>query len=92
MKHNHGRIKNAKLRVDGSGDREFKQAFKAYVRSKVGRGVIAKSNFVGSEKDSLIQLADMVAGAIARAHKEPRNDASFLDRIRHKIEDLWRFG
>ena len=92
MMHNHGRIRDAKLRVDGSGDRVFKQAFQAYLRGKLGENVVSQCRFLDSKKDSLIQLADMAAGAINRAYKEPKRDTSYLDKIRHKIENTWQFG
>ena len=91
VKHNFGRITNARLRLDGSGDRAFKQACQSYLRAKVGRDVFRKLKFVNSKNDSLIQLADMVAGAISKAHRPKRRDHSFKEKISHRIEDLWLF-
>ncbi len=66
IKYNHGKIRGASLRIDGSGTREFKRAFESNLRSKVKDGTISKCKFVNSKSDSLIQLADMVSGAIYR--------------------------
>jgi Protein of unknown function (DUF3800) len=92
LAHNHGQITGAKLRVDGSGDREFKKAFTTYLRQKLGANVLAHCRFVDSKADNLIQLADMIAGSVFRANHTVNADASFYERIRHKVEDLWRFG
>lgn len=92
LMHNQGQITGAKLRVDGSGDRAFKNAFKTYLRQKLETGVIESAKSVDSKADSLIQLADMIAGAVYRAHHPDRPDTAFLERVRHKIEDLWAFG
>ncbi len=85
-------IQPAKLRVDGSGSREFKNAFKTYLRQKLGTGVIADCKFVDSASDSLIQLADMVSGALYRSAHLEKSGQSFLDLIRHKVEDILFLG
>jgi hypothetical protein len=91
LKYNHGRINGASLRIDGSGSREFKRAFQSTLRSKLKDGTIAKCKFVDSKSDSLIQLADMISGAVYRQFNPSRPDSSFLDRVRQKVEDLWEF-
>jgi len=50
LRHNRGKIKDASLRVDGSGDREFKQAFKTYLRGKLSSQTMKKCKFVDSKK------------------------------------------
>ena len=91
MRHNHGSILGASLKIDGSGDRTFKLAFQTYLRRKLREGTISKFKFVDSKTDSLIQLSDMIAGAIYRNYNPERRDASFFDRIRYAVEDLWEF-
>lgn len=91
MKQNDGTIQGASLKIDGSGDRAFKQAFQTYLRKKLQEGTISKFKFVDSKTDSLIQLSDMVAGAIYRHYNPERRDSSYFDRIRHTLEDLWEF-
>lgn len=54
MKHNRGKIRGARLRIDGSGSREFKAAFQAYLRNKLEPGVLQNAKFVDSATDSLI--------------------------------------
>ena len=91
MKHNRGSITGASLKIDGSGDKAFKRSFQTYLRKKLREGTVSKFKFVDSKSDSLIQLSDMVAGAIYRSYNLDRRDSSFFDRIRHKVEDLWEF-
>jgi len=91
LRHNHGRIRDASLRIDGSGDREFRQAFKTYLRGKLSSQTMKKCKFVDSKKDSLIQLADTVASSLFRKYSPKKADPAFADRIRHKIEDCWEF-
>lgn len=69
LKHSFGSIKNAKVRIDGSGEREFRKRMAAYLRKQVNikSDIITDVKFRDSKKDVLIQLADMVAGAINRS-------------------------
>lgn len=90
LQHNQATIRGAKLRVDGSGDRAFKRAFGTYLRRELG-AILDDCKFRDSANDDLIQLADMVAGATRRAHDETKLDGAFYDRIRHKVQDAWRF-
>ena len=91
LEHNQGRIRQAKLRVDGSGGREFKNAFKTYLRQRLPSGTLADCKFKDSASDSLIQLADMVAGALRRHYDPNKLEGQFRDRIAHKLEDEWKF-
>jgi hypothetical protein len=59
-------LKDAIVIFDGSGSREFKRQLTRYLRKKVGGG-IRKVKIQASHSNNLIQLADMVAGAINRS-------------------------
>lgn len=91
LKRNSSVIRAARLRIDGSGSREFKGAFSGSVRSIVGDGIIKNTKFLDSRKDSLIQLADMVAGSAARAYRPTKPDGTFLKMLAPKIDDLWEY-
>lgn len=58
-------LKDATVVIDGSGSREFKRQFQSYLKKKVGP-LIRKVKMQSSHSNNLIQLADMVAGAINR--------------------------
>lgn len=93
--HDGQRLIGAKVRIDGSGDREFQRATGAYLRRELGTGKIADIRMVDSKRDRLIQLADMCVGAIARAYRaETRNNADrWLAMLRDggRIENIWPF-
>ena len=59
-------LKDAIIIIDGSGSREFKRQFKTYLRKKIGTSIVKKVKIQSSHNNNLIQLADMVAGAIHR--------------------------
>ena len=51
-----------------------------------------KLQFVDSESNVLIQMADMVAGSIYRSYPETKSDSSeYLKLIKKRVEDLWEF-
>ena len=89
---------NAKIKIDGSGDRIFKRNFSVYLRKDLnynGKKVIKNLRFVNSKESVLIQLADMVAGS-ERRYFEYRNgiktDAEiYRNIIKKKIDDEWEF-
>ena len=57
-------LRDAIVIVDGSGSREFKRQLSSYLRRKVGTSVIKTVKIQTSHSNNLLQLADMVAGAI----------------------------
>lgn len=94
MKYDNNVLQNATIKIDSSGDKEFKNVLSAYLRKQLGQGKIKKFNYCDSKKDNLIQLADMVAGAIARKYSLSRKDASRwfeMLRKRNKIGNIWDF-
>lgn len=87
-------LQDASIKIDGSGDKEFKKALTSYLRQRIGEHKIKKFKFTDSRKDNLIQLADMVVGAIARSYSDSRKDANrWLDVLKRKgkIKDIWDF-
>lgn len=94
MQYDNDVLQNASIKIDGSGDKEFKKALSSYLRKYVGENKIKKFKFIDSKQDNLIQLADMVVGAIARSYSETRKDASrWLDMLKRKgkIKNIWEF-
>lgn len=88
-----GVLKDASVKIDGSGDREFKRSLTRHLRAQAGPGKIRKFRFVDSKADNLIQLADMCVGAISRSYRPGARD--FHDRwrrmLRKRIDDVWEF-
>jgi len=86
-------LNNANIKIDGSGDREFKRELNRYLRAQINQNLTFKIKFVDSHNDYLIQLADMVAGAIARSYPNSarqKND-SWRASLGKKIENVWDF-
>jgi hypothetical protein len=64
------------------------------LKKHVGSGKINKIKLIDSKKDNLIQLADMVVGAIARKYNLDRNDHDRWFKILQsskKINNIWSF-
>lgn len=65
-------LKNATVVIDGSGSRDFRRSFtsqlRKHLRLATGESQFKKLKFENSEKNNLLQLADMVCGAIARSY------------------------
>lgn len=94
MQHDGDILQNASIKIDGSGDKEFKKALTTYLRQSIGQFKIKKFKFVNSRNDNLIQLADMIVGAIARSYSEKRSEGSrWLNMLRRngKIKNIWDF-
>lgn len=93
MRHNEAAIRNASVKIDGSGDRKFKNALYAYLRKQLSAGTIRKLKFANSRNDNLIQLADMMAGAIARSYpgRNRKPDSTWRQMAKRQIENVWEF-
>ena len=93
LKHDGGVLKGARVKIDGSGDREFKRELDRYLRSQSEVGKLASIKFAESHRDNLIQLADMAAGAIARSYRtDDRKEAGrWRAMLANKIDDIWEF-
>lgn len=89
-----GALKAARIKIDGSGSREFKNHLATYLRKHCERDVVASLKFIDSHRDDLVQMADMVAGAIARARQDKTkraNPTRWRSFIAKHIEDEWDF-
>lgn len=84
-------LMGANIKIDGSGDREFKRTLSVYLRREVGPGKITKLRFSDSRQDNLIQLADMVTGAIARSYSERADANRWRSMLAQKIANIWEF-
>jgi hypothetical protein len=86
LQHDGNALVGARVKIDGSGDREF-------LKRESAEGKIVSVKFAESHRDNLIQLADMVAGAIARSYRE--GDRNEHDRWRKmlnsKVRNIWNF-
>ena len=95
LQHHGGSIVDAKIRIDGSGDRVFRRNFITYLRRELNAKndkVFKNCKMVDSKSNVLIQMVDMVAGSINRAQQTDKDDREeYRAKIRNHIEDEWRF-
>lgn len=95
LRHNSGTIKNARIRLDGRGNRVFRRRLLTYLRRDLNTGerrVVKNIRFRDSKRDVLIQLADMVAGSINRSFQTRKSDSQvYLGIIKPRVEDIWVF-
>ena len=96
LKYNFGTIKEAKIRLDGHGDRIYKREVIRYLRKELNNRVnrvFQKLQFVDSKSNVLIQLTDIIAGAIHRKYETNKSDACmYFGGIKKRVEDLWEFS
>lgn len=95
LKHHGGTIRHARVKIDGSGDRVFRKEFQTYLRrelNEVGEETMTDCRFVDSKSNVLIQMADMVAGAIHRSLITDKPDHSiYLKIIKSHVQNIWNF-
>jgi uncharacterized protein DUF3800 len=93
LKDAQGKIEDAKIKLDGRGDRTYKRAAGSYLRSQLNRSnsrIIKSLHFVDSKENVLIQLADMISGAVYHASQN-LTETEYQSLIRERIENIWRF-
>ncbi|MCX6734905.1 MAG: DUF3800 domain-containing protein [Candidatus Peregrinibacteria bacterium] len=95
LKYSDGKIKNAKIKIDGSGDRVFRKSFLSYLRrqlNSVDLKIMDNCKLVDSQQNVLIQLADMIAGSVHRSYNTEKDDHKIYKAIiKKRIENEWRF-
>jgi hypothetical protein len=90
LAHDGGALEGAKIRIDGSGDREFRRALGVYLRRELGNK-LRDVKMTDSKRDALTQLADMCIGAIARSARDRKDGRRWLNMLRPRIENIWQF-
>jgi hypothetical protein len=91
MAHDGGTLDAARVRIDGSGGRDFQRALNSYLRRELGAR-IKDVKMADSERDPLMQLADMCIGAITRAEREREDRERWKLMLKPRIADVWHFG
>src|SRR3989339_865937 len=87
LKHSNNSILNAKIRIDGSGDRIFRKNFLTYLRKELNteeKCIMQNCKLVDSKKDVMIQLADMIADSV-------KDSKIYKNIIVKHIDDEWLF-
>jgi hypothetical protein len=94
LKHSEGYVKNAKLRFDKRGEKTLRDNLRVYLSRELdnkNKKYFKDLKFVDSKENTLIQLADMVAGSIFSYYAG--KDKKYLEILKtsKKIEDIWPF-
>lgn len=87
-------IKKAKLKFDKRGEKEIRNQLRVYLSRELNnreRNIFIDLKFVDSRQNTLIQLADMVAGSIFSFYTN--KDKTYLKKLKtaSKVEDVWIF-
>jgi len=95
LQHSDGSVLDAKVRIDGSGDRLFRKSFTTYLRKQLNsdqRKVMKDCKLIDSKSNVLVQMADMIAGAVRRSYELDKTDSDlYKEIIKKHIEDEWQF-
>jgi hypothetical protein len=84
------RLSDAIVVLDRSGDRDFRKQLAPYLRRKIREGqngpkLIRKVRCERSHNNNLLQLADMVCGAVARSFRSDRRDRyTYRKIVKHR--------
>ena len=74
--------------LDGCGSREFRRQLSAYLRKRVndaaGNRYIQKVKIQNSNKNNLIQMADVIYGAVARSFGGKRDAKTYRFLVSHR--------
>lgn len=93
MSHDDGVLEEAKIVIDGRGERRLRREFERYMKQQLGSAV-KTIKFKDSGSDRLVQLADMCIGAIARSRRTDRKHGGrWLNLLQAagRIDDIWDF-
>lgn len=95
LQYSNNEIFDARIKIDGSGDRIFRRNFLTYLRKHLNskqRTIMRNCKLVDSKENVLIQMADMVAGSIRRSYDgEKKDHLKYKGIITKHIKDEWKF-
>ena len=88
-------LDKAIIRIDGKYDKEYRRYMRAFIRQElnIDQRKVADFDALDSKKNNLVQLADLIAGAINRALQSSKTDSDkYIKIIRNKIVVLKNLG
>lgn len=94
IKHNDGYIKDAKLKFDKRGERTLRNELRVYLSHQLdnkNEHIFTDLKFVDSRQNTLIQLADMIAGSINSSYSGKQT--IYLEELKDakRINNIWEF-
>lgn len=94
LKHSVKSIKNAKIKFDKRGEKSLRDEMRVYLSKELdnkNKKIFSDFKFVDSKQNTLVQLADMVAGSIySSAINKDKTYLKYLEKA-GRIEDIWLF-
>lgn len=94
LRQSKGYIKNAKLKFDKRGEKTIRDELRVYLSRELDNknsNIFTDLKFVDSKQNTLIQLADMVAGSIFAYYSG--KSKMYMNKLiaSGKVEDIWEF-
>ena len=82
-------LRNAKVVIDKTGNHEFRAHLAKYLKRKMNEGgaelLIRKVSMEGSHTNNLLQVADMVCGAVARSYNQQKKECGiYRELVSHR--------
>lgn len=80
-------LNNATVILDGSGSKDFRKELDHYLKKRIndpGQRLIRKVKIQDSKGNNLLQMADMVAGAVNRSFGNKGDASDYREIIRHR--------
>lgn len=76
-------LRDASVTIDRCGNRDFRQQLERYLKRKINthNRLIRKVKSEPSNSNNLLQLADMICGAVARSFREDKEDPNQFRRM-----------
>ncbi len=83
-------LEDAIVQIDASGEREFRRQLNNYLKKRINseKKHIKRVGFLNSANSSLIQLADMVAGALNRSQGGKPDADDYIQLIQYRQAHL----
>jgi hypothetical protein len=76
------------IKIDGRGDRGFRKVILSFIRTEIPERKIKDVKFIDSEKDNLVQMADMITGCIARTYNSQNKSNPWRKLLNKKVEEI----
>jgi hypothetical protein len=81
-----GSLDKVNIYIDGEAGRKYSQKVKTYIRQNLPKNAVNKVTFKDSNTDSLVQLADMIVGALLHTTEERGDSDLYYSIIKEHIE------
>ena len=82
------------ITIDGKYGKKHDAEVRVYLRKQLRNNGITgtRIKFIDSRKDSLVQLADIVVGSVARSYKNKIDSQRYIDLLKDKIIKVEKIG